>query len=205
MSPEQWCSRDYPVRPLSIANIAATAPGRGERLRRGILYRPNISYKMVMYRKLDPDGPEPWRLYLTKWFDMPNLSPVLAVDVKRALFSTRKTRLEFNKGVLADVTVEKGSEALGFVAIPLVVAKAIVDVPAQIVKVRLTDTKNETALLNAQIALMQAVDAANKSGAIAEGAPGRSGSEERSAAAYAACLDANGPPDACAAFSRSTQ
>jgi hypothetical protein len=64
---------------------------------------------------------------------MPNASPIFSVGVDRSAFVTRKTTLlAFDAGVLRDITIEKPSEVLSFVEIPLRVAQVVVAVPAEI-------------------------------------------------------------------------
>jgi hypothetical protein len=164
----------------------------------GVLYRPNIAHKVVILRRRDPGGRAPWTVYQTKQVDMPNISPVLAIGVDRAIFANRKTTLSFSKGVLTDVAINKGSELVGFVQIPLAVAKAIVDVPGQIVTLRLVDTQNKTALLTAQTQLIQAI-AAYRQTTGSDPILGRSAPlpEERRARIRAACADANGLAELC--------
>jgi hypothetical protein len=48
------------------------------------------------------------------------------------------------------VTIEKPSELLEFMEIPLVLAQAIVAIPAEVIKVRLASTNNQKLLIDAQ-------------------------------------------------------
>jgi hypothetical protein len=100
---------------------------------RGILYRPNQTYNLVVFRRRDPQSGTRWRLFQTKRIEMPNASPIFSVGVDRSAFVTRKTTLlAFDAGVLRDITIEKPSEVLSFVEIPLRVAQVVVAVPAEI-------------------------------------------------------------------------
>lgn len=161
---ERWCEKPWPYHPRS--DELARLPVPPETMRTGILYRPNAARKIVVMRKTDPGrrGARHWTLYQTRRVEMPNASPVLVIGVDRAAFANRKTTLKFNGGVLTDVTVDKKSELAGFVSIPLVVAQAIVDVPTQIVQVRIADTDNQIALLNAQSQLLDAIANYKKNG-----------------------------------------
>lgn len=127
-----------------------------------ILYRANQSFRVVILRKEDPDGGGKWSLYVAKNLDMPNLSPIFGVGVERALFAQRKTTLTFDSGVLTDVRIDKKSELLGFVSIPLVLAQAIVDVPSQIIKFRIGDTNKRAELIDAQGQLINAISSYNR-------------------------------------------
>ena len=196
----QWCALENPPVFIPPGDEFSALPVAPEVMRTGILYRPNIAHKIVILRKSDPSGRRPWQIYQTRRVEMPNVSPILSIGVERAMFATRKTTLAFNRGVLTDVTIEKGSELAGFVSIPLNVARAVVRIPGEIVTLRITDTSNRIALINAQIELMKAVNERNAA-APASAAP-RS-ADARSGQFVGACLDARGPLEGCEALARS--
>ena len=157
MAAQRWCDANgLPPYENPMERFSAL-PVPLETMRAGVLYRPNMTHKIVILFKKDPNGPGPWTLYQTKRLDMPNVSPVLSIGVERATFTERQTTLNFNLGVLTDVAVNKKSELVGFVSIPLTVAQAIVSLPQQLITLRITDINNQTALMNAQNSLLQAV------------------------------------------------
>jgi hypothetical protein len=205
-----WCSKSADSTPYFENPIMAyaTLPVSPEAMRGGVLYRPKTTHKIVLMRKTDPTGPGSWELYQTKRFDLPNASPILSIGIERALFTTRTTTVNFNDGTLTDVAIDKDSEAVGFVAIPLTVAKAITDVPAQILQLRLADTQSQIALVNAQGNLLKALrDYNSVVNPSASGVTARSTSvgstDTRSGQLFGACLDAsNGNVQACDDFSR---
>jgi hypothetical protein len=157
MAAQRWCDTNGLPPYENPAERFSALPVPLETMRAGVLYRPNMTHKIVILYKKDPNGPGPWTLYQTKRLDMPNVSPVLSIGVERATFTERQTTLNFNLGVLTDVAVNKKSELVGFVSIPLTVAQAIVSLPQQLVTLRITDVNNQAALLNAQNSLLQAV------------------------------------------------
>ena len=59
---------------------------------------------------------------------------------ERSAFVKRTTRLDFDAGVLKDITIEKPSELVEFMEIPLVLTQALVKIPAEVIKVRLAST-----------------------------------------------------------------
>ena len=201
-----WCDQPNPHPPSPPTDEFSALPIPPEVMSSGVLYRPNIAYKVVILRRRDPGGREPWAVYQTKRVDMPNISPVLVVGVERATFATRKTTLNFNMGVLTDVAIDKTSELAGFVGIPLALAKAIVDVPGQIITLRVTDTNNKTALLAAQTQLIEAIASYRKNTGTTPSLD-RSAAlpEERSARIRAACSDAGGLPDLCKSLAGTSQ
>lgn len=58
--------------------------------------------------------------------------------------------------MLTEATIDKKSELVGFVSIPLKVANAILDIPAQIVQLRINRTNARTNLIAAETALIEA-------------------------------------------------
>ncbi|HEY1544323.1 MAG TPA: hypothetical protein VGG01_18130 [Xanthobacteraceae bacterium] len=195
----EWCSRARVPEPVDPSMFFSTLPVPPEAMGHGVLYRPNAVHKVVILRKPDPFGPGPWTLYQVKRVELPNVSPILSIGVERALFARRKTAINFQNGILTDVSIDKGSELVGFVSIPLSVAKAIVDVPGQILTIRYNDTNNQIALLNAQSQLLQTIqtspnapaasDLEFKSGAISDAT--RSGAL-RDGQFIGACTNAGG-------------
>jgi hypothetical protein len=150
----KWCSTDAHATPRYDPRLYtfATLPVPLEVMSTGILYRPKATHRVViLHRKSGV-----WELYQSKRIEMPNASPVLSIGVERAAFTKRGTALYFDDGTLTDVAIDKGSEAEGFVVIPLAVAKAIVDVPAQIIKFRIADVQSHAALIQAQGNLLTA-------------------------------------------------
>lgn len=199
---DRWCSTEASRTPLyeNPLYTLATSPVSPGAMRTGILYRPKMAYKVVILRKVDPNDRKPWTLYQTIRVDMVNASPVLSIGIQRAAFANRKTTVNFDYGTLADVAVDKDSEAAGFVVIPLSIAQAIVDVPAQILKIRLADTQNQAVLLQAQGQLFQAMSDYSK--LVGQQSPGLPGNASlRSATspqqAVSNCLNGNGDPAYC--------
>jgi hypothetical protein len=200
----EWCSRERVPEPVDPNMFFSTLPVPPEAMGHGVLYRPNAVHKVVILRKPDPFGPGPWNVYQVKRVELPNVSPILSIGVERALFAQRKTAISFQDGILTDVKIDKGSELVGFVSIPLSVAKAIVDVPGQIVTFRINDTNRQIALLDAQTQLLQAIqtspnaaaasDPAFKSGAISDAT--RSGAL-RDGQFIGACTNAGGTLPDC--------
>jgi hypothetical protein len=86
--------------------------------------------------------------------EMPNIAPVFSIGVERSMFVKRTTRLDFDAGVLRDITIEKPSELVEFMEVPLVLVQALVKIPAEVVKVRLASTSNQKLLLDTQRELL---------------------------------------------------
>jgi len=121
----------------------------------GLLYRPRHPYRIAIFQKKDPRGRGKWSLTQMATVEMENLSPVLSLGVTRAIFANKAINFVFEQGTLKTACVSKESEALGFVQIPLEIAKGIVSVPAAIVQVKIGDATQQKSLIQAQQQLYQ--------------------------------------------------
>jgi hypothetical protein len=124
--------------------------------RRGVLYRPNITRTLTVLRKADPYGRDPWRLVMTKQIEVPNRAPTFVAEVHRSLFVDRITDIEFDNGVLTNISVKKPSELAAAVQVPLAIATAVVALPALVVQLKINDANNQQALIDAQGQLIAA-------------------------------------------------
>ncbi len=119
-----------------------------DRIIHGIAFRPVFSYNL----HLRNDGiPTSLQTVL-----LPNQAQVMSLPVTRAAFVKKVTTLGFDHGILTDVHISKPSEVLGFLEIPLGIAKAIVSIPAELIQLKIDTTKSNTELLEAQKAGIEA-------------------------------------------------
>lgn len=123
----------------------------------GVLYRPLLTHQLRVLRRKDPGLPTPWRLAKRHFVHLPNAAPIFGVEVERAAFTRRKTQLTFKDGVLADSTIDKGSELNELVSLPLTLAQLIVSLPAEVLRVRLANTDAQADLVEANIALLDKI------------------------------------------------
>ena len=124
--------------------------------RRGILYRPRLPYPVYVMKQKNRKLRGGWYVLDKVEMYLENEAPVLSVGVNRSYFADRKTVLTFDEGYLRDVTIDKGSELAGFVSIPLKIAKAIVDLPAEIVTLKIEIGGKQRDLLANRAALYRA-------------------------------------------------
>lgn len=205
ITPERWC--DSP-RQDSFANpndmIFKALPIPPAASKSGILYRPALTYRLIIYRKSDPQR-DRWTLFKTKTIEMPNIAPVLSIGVERAMFARRATLLTFTGGVLTGVQIHKTSELVGFVSIPLQVAQAIVDIPAQIIKIRISDVNQSAELIQTQSQLIDAVNSYNTTLATLVQSGGTVPPAANRGAFLGGCTDVGIKPSDCATLLRGNQ
>ncbi|MER9190939.1 hypothetical protein [Mesorhizobium australicum] len=123
-------------------------------MQRGVLYRPELSHRLMILRKDDPDNPrEAWHLAATEYVQMPNKAPIFALGVNRAIFVTAETDVKFDKGNLQNVTVVKPSELNAAVDIPLYAAQVALSIPAATLSIFQNEAANRKQLwqTNAQL------------------------------------------------------
>jgi hypothetical protein len=155
VSPDQYCSMPSRFRKGSSAYAIAYAEYEDPSsisYQTGIFYKPRLPYRLSIYQK---GGRGAWLLQTMMTINLENISPVFALDVERTFFAGRRTYFEFDQGALTKACVAKGSELLGFVDVPLAIAKDIVAVPSQIVQFRVTQLGSEKSLVDAQDALLK--------------------------------------------------
>jgi hypothetical protein len=84
----------------------------------------------------------------------PNDGPVFSVDVSRAMLVTKKTDLTINDGMLAKIDVNKPSQLVAGLQIPLDIVKELASVPADILTLRIKRYQDEGNLTKAQVELL---------------------------------------------------
>jgi hypothetical protein len=121
----------------------------------GLLYRPRVPFRLEIYRKSDPGGLDPWKLTEVLPVNLENLSPVLALDIRRAAFADRTANFVFDAGTLKIACVSKSSEVEGFVDIPLQISKSIIALPGSILSIQFDQVSNQAKLVQAEQQLYQ--------------------------------------------------
>jgi hypothetical protein len=110
--------------------------------------------------------------------EIPNEMPAIPISLDRVSFVTKTAIIEFKDGMIDKVRVEKPSEALELVSLPLRIVGAVFDTIGKLIKFRIDTTDSETALATAQGKLIDAESklreqriASMKQEAAAEAAP----------------------------------
>jgi len=87
---------------------------------------------------------------IQKMVHLPNHAPVLGYNLGRAALVTKKSGLTFKDGCLVEVGVDKPSQVLAGVQIPLNIAKKVVALPTDLIQLKLNIQNSNNALLTAQ-------------------------------------------------------
>lgn len=97
---------------------------------------------------------EPERVYdliKTVTIYLPNRSPILSLDLTRAPFVKKETTLTLSDGILTLAKIDKPSELLAAMDIPLKLVQAIVALPTSLVQFKLNYSTEQTKLLSKQL------------------------------------------------------
>lgn len=80
---------------------------------------------------------------LRKKMSLPDKTRISGFSIQRAAFVEKRTVLNFSNGVLKEVEIEKPSQAVRLLRIPLDIASALIAIPAQIIQLKI-DTTSDT-------------------------------------------------------------
>jgi len=116
---------------------------------KGICFRPVLPYEITLSNS---EG------NLTSRFIamLPNKAPIFELPVTRTAFIKKVTELDFENGILTQVKIDKPSEVVGALDIPLAVARAILSIPAELIQLKIDTTKSQFGLVKAQKDLIEA-------------------------------------------------
>jgi len=114
---------------------------------RSIFYRPLWPYKFTFN--------VPGLFNITKTVYLPNNEPVITIDIARPAFTKAVTNLTFKSGILTEVHLERPSELLAGLEIPLDILKAIAGIPAEMLQFKVNYGTDYIKLLQQQIQQIQ--------------------------------------------------
>ena len=116
---------------------------------KGIYFRPVLPYEITLSNSKR-------KLTSTVNVMLPNDAPIFELPVTRGAFVKKVTELDFENGVLTQVKIDKPSELLGALDIPLAAARAILSIPAELVQFKIDTAKDQSELIKAQKDLIEA-------------------------------------------------
>jgi hypothetical protein len=117
-------------------------------LRKGVYYRPMTERSF----RVSAVGGAPRRFFAT----MPDVTVAEWVEVSRAALVRKSTTAKFTNGQLQSIEIDKPSEALAAVNMPLDIAGSVVETPARFFTAIGKSLRSETALIAAQAELIKA-------------------------------------------------
>ena len=133
----------------------------------GLAYRPPVTLTVeVQTVPGQPCAPAGAPAYASLTATMPDSTEVYFLPVEAGSFTKSKVDYAFKDGTPISFASERPSQAAAIARLPVEILKAMVEVPASIVKLRVDYdsqavalTQNQTKLLNAQVDLLKAQDA----------------------------------------------
>lgn len=130
-----------------LASLASTITGESK----GICFRPQTPFKLGFVKNNE--------LIEQRILLLPDRAPRVCMPLERAPFVSKVTNLSFEKGILTEVHIEKPSEALAFMEIPLSIAKMLASLPAELLQLKINYSNREKELATAQKAELEAKQA----------------------------------------------
>ena len=159
-----WSAQAWPTNKYHAVKQPQTIERAGQsqaprKYTQGIFYRARlpVTYYLYVKENLKLKGVRgAWKLRGSSTAFFENAAPVISVGIDRTFFANRETTLSFDNGVLQDVKITKGSELVNVVTIPLQIAQSIAALPANVISVKINQTNNNAALIQAQDSLIAA-------------------------------------------------
>lgn len=122
----------------------------------GVLFRSLKEYKLTMTIS-ETNNLEPGQKWCDVTFDerdvsilAPNNGTVYSVDVSRAPFVAKKTNLTIVDGMLNKIEIDKPSSVIGGLMIPVEIVQAIINIPSELLTLRIKKIQDEGALSKAE-------------------------------------------------------
>lgn len=200
-----------PAYPRSGLAIFDPRPVPVEVQQRGVLYRPELTHTLVVIRKPDPGSRfSEWRPVASDKIVMPNAAPAFILEVKRAIFVKAETDVQFNNGLIRNVSVNKPSELLAASNLVVAAVQIVTNIPKRALTIFNNRTENTIDLINTNaqlIALLRDQNAGDISAGIGPaqaantlilGRPAPiAGIPDQQQQLMQHCLDNGAPPDVC--------
>ena len=118
---------DFQLLSRSPADYKATVAveSKSSRSFTGIAFRPVLAYDLLLQKAGITQSIQTVLL--------PNEAEVLRIPITRSAFVKKVVSLDFNGGILVQAKINKPSEALAGIEIPLAITKAILALPGQVI------------------------------------------------------------------------
>lgn len=113
-----------------------------------------ICYPMLVPRKLSLSAGK--SLIEERVVIVPDPRRLVKIDLKRASFVQKTLTATFENGLLTKLDLDKPSEALSFIQVPIDVLKAIASIPAELIQLKIDTSKNNAALADQRVKELEA-------------------------------------------------
>jgi len=141
-------------------------PEGGERYE-GLFYRPALPYRLnfitdpttageTTYGQVVDPAARPPAGIVSYNVNLPNEAPIMEIKVSRAAFVKNSVKINFDNGMLKDISYDKPSQIEGFVQIPVDLSKQALAIPNDLLTIRYANVTNQTTTLGDQTALLKA-------------------------------------------------
>jgi hypothetical protein len=121
----------------------------------GILYRPELTHRLVVIRNPDRGSRfSEWRPVASDRIVVPNAAPAFILEVKRAVFVKAETDVQFTSGLIKNISVKKPSELLAASNLAIAAAQIVTNIPAQALKIFNNRANNTIDLINTNAQLV---------------------------------------------------
>ena len=116
----------------------------------GLFYRRDLPYLVNLYQGNDCTG----KLLNTALITMPNESPLSQVPFSSGAFVKTTHDVQFDNGMLTSWDINRPSEMLALVKIPINVLNAMIESVTQLIQLRISQVNEETSYTKAQTELL---------------------------------------------------
>ncbi len=165
-NPEELMEAMAQVDKRSAGTLALRSSSRGNtpppspptpRTEFGLVYPAMVSVGLVVESIDHPncparENPAPARLQMV----VPDALTRMVLPLDGAMFTKSSIKHVFKDGLLTELSIDRPSTALAVASLPIEVLKAIVSIPAEIIKLRVDYSSQQTAEVNQQVKLLEA-------------------------------------------------
>jgi hypothetical protein len=92
---------------------------------------------------------------------MPNAAPAFLLEVKRALFVTAETDIQFNDGMIRSIAIDKPSELKVVSELTVAAVQIVLEIPSRALKIFSNRRENMEALIEVNMDLISTLEAYN--------------------------------------------
>jgi hypothetical protein len=172
-APHQFALRIAPTWQSSdLGGAADDIPCAGRQICDGLFYRRELPHVVSLEQCTDrldgaADGPFAGcgvddskldKVLATALISMPNASPIARVELNAGPLIATDHTVQFENGMLTSHEIHRPSEMLELASLPIKVARAMLSVVTDLVKLRVDHTSQQTALTTGEVALLKAIE-----------------------------------------------